>query len=241
MDAAVMFKGTRGITIALTIMLLISGPSAVASTPEADEVWLSQSEQIEMRKFWTSYGVSAETQNALMEKFLTTGTFDALLSGSSGEVESTVVEGSSVSIERFEDGSIRVVTVELPETENPKTRKTTGSINGCKNSSGSGYAISKGCKVQTSDSARTVLFYADWASYNGANAEILRTYNPTAAAIGGTMTPPTLTYWRPASTSKQDARATYSSVFTGKNNASSETINTTLWLTRSGLASVSSS
>ncbi len=223
---------------ALIIACTLALSPITASAEQSTRTILSEKEEDQIREFWTKYDVPEQTQELLLAKYSETGSLDSFKESNPVATRAKTINGSVAQIEEFNDGSIRVTSVEIPSTNLGAYSQL---ITGCTNTSGSGYAIAKGCTIQTGDGVRYLNFKADWASYNGGNAEILRTYNPSAYGTGGSITSPKRSYWRPKSTKTQSARATYTSIWTGKDNRSSETMHATLWLTSRGVPSVGSS
>ncbi|GCD18725.1 hypothetical protein GXP71_01525 [Cellulomonas sp. H30R-01] len=228
---------------AARVALLVAIGLGVISPAQAAEG--TTGDFTDVRAYWSTYGVTQEVQDELIEKFVRTGKVDALDGAAAPVATSTITRsGATERVETFNDGSIRVSSFEKPSS----LGRTTGvkplaatNLSGCSVTSGSGFVTYKNCLVSSGDGFRYMSFRATYEKYSGAYAKILSTGSPSTSSNYGTMTYPTRSLYRPNSTATQDAVAKYVSEWTSYNGASSETCYTSLWLTKSGQASVGTS
>jgi hypothetical protein len=130
--------GLLGAT-ALVATVLFGAPASAA-------VPLSDEEEQAIRAVLVRWDVPAEQQDALLAKVVAGEPWDVYGEGVPVSTESRVVDGCEYSIERFADGSVAAVGVEIPE-EVPAGVASPMSIVGCTTSTGSGYAARTGCQV----------------------------------------------------------------------------------------------
>lgn len=240
------FTAYRKIFAAATALALIGAAPAAGITsndhPGANPV--SNQQRIdsnqELRNFLSNHGVSNVKTDALVKKFASGRPLDSM-TGSAPLSTKTWIEGSQqVWLYTYPDGSVSTGRLQLPSsTTASDTMNTMGtSIRECTTTSGSGWATFKNCKVQADNGAVYISFRVDYERYVGANAKILRSYDPrVGTAIGWTATLPKRTSWVPNSFLGSKALVRY------RTNASSlgsyEDFYATFYLDYKGATSVS--
>lgn len=162
-------------------------------------------------EFLNDNGVTEEVQQSLVEKVSAGEILDSAKGINPVSETSYEESGNSITRAVFPDGSITVVTAQIP-TESPGGGiMPFGTIfNGCKATTGSGWATFKGCNVQGDNGQAFLKFKVDYERYNGAHAKILRTYDAkSGSTIGWNTTAAKRTKWVPQSSIGAKAHAKY--------------------------------
>ena len=134
------------------VLALILGASLVAlptaSASAADEkADNSRSIVNELREFMTEYGVDKPTQGKLIAEYLSGGTWESASSANVPVATDSYVElGYHFTINRYSDGSVNVLRVELP-VEQIDGQITTQAISGCSVVNSGTSSARNGCKV----------------------------------------------------------------------------------------------
>jgi hypothetical protein len=172
-----------------------------------------------LREFWTEYGVAPETQDALIERFATTGSIDALVGDLSTAVTTTRQTLTSVeTIYTYPDGSITVVASQRPRRDVSRpgvvTPMSTVYYGDCTTTSGSGWIHYANCNVEVANGYVYLKYTVTWEKYSSGPAQLNSSGSSKATCYYGSCTAPVRALWRPQSTSTQEAVVKYSTTYT---------------------------
>lgn len=221
--------------IGLAVIALVTTPAHADSTSA-----LAARDQLQqLRDFYSDWGVTGSAQDGVLEEFRTTGYLDAFGSVEPVSTKHTIKDGMSYEIATFEDGSIAVSGVEIA-TRNATTgsSQVIRSITGCTVTSGTGWAHYANCKVHADDGVHNFRYTVTYEKYSQANAKLMSSSEAKITCIWGSCTAPERSLWRPQSTATQDAVVKYHSQYTSWNNAASEDIYLSLYLSKTGVPTV---
>ncbi len=147
------------------------GVALAAVEPLAEvDIQISPIDELRSREFLTEFGVSAETQDELM---------DAARRGDFGmaedpravpvSVEQRVVRGSDREVLRYSDGSVSVLETQRPTVLQSGLGISPAAVTGCTVRSGTGYTNYTGCKVHYRSHIFSFGFYANFSTHPGIN------------------------------------------------------------------------
>jgi len=162
-------------------------------------------------KFLETNGVSEDVQMALQDKVASGKILDSAKGGKPVSESVREDDGYSITTATYPDGSITVITAQIPTEEPEGTIVPFGTIfTGCSATGGSGWATYKGCNVQGDNGQAFLKFQVDYEKYSGAYAQILRSYNAKAgSSIGWKATGAVRDGWKPKSSIGNKAHARY--------------------------------
>ncbi len=186
----------------------VSSPASAAS---------SQTDVLgEARDFFESYGLSEETIDSLEHKLATEGTLHSMDGSDPVDVQVTETATATVTLETFEDGSIRVSSVDKPlEAGEDDGIFMPMAISQCQGRSGSGYVSQSNCLAFSSNGVTSMRFRFDYSHSNGGPSSISSGHSAASSSTYGSITTPVRSSWRQHSSSVQNAVLTYRSVYTG--------------------------
>ncbi|WP_146067237.1 hypothetical protein [Arthrobacter sp. ZGTC212] len=168
--------------VPLVVGALLAGAPAHAAMSE---------DESSLRSWFDQYGISEPTQDLLIEKLETEGSYDAM----EGEtpVKTTTNESAKAitTIETFADGSINVSEVEKPAEVKPGVISIR-SIDGCSVTGGSGWGNWSNCSVNISNGTISMAYKATFERYSGGYGNIISVWGASSSSKYGSITFPTL-------------------------------------------------
>ncbi len=216
-----MKKNTIVRTLAVAGLALALSGIAVPAQASEDVDWTH------LIEFNSQHGVSPEDQSTLLEK-AKAGLLPDSMTGS--EPVAVETPDDLTRIDRFEDGSVLVTTLEQPAITKPGQITPLG-IAGCSLSSGGGYAAYSGCQVSQASSYATLSFTANYTRYTN-GAQITRADTPTAQTYyGGCESAPTVSIIRGSQSGTLPAVATEHCHYVSYTGAASEDLYLSLRVT----------
>ncbi|MFJ4167783.1 hypothetical protein ACIPY5_19700 [Microbacterium sp. NPDC089698] len=117
-----------------------------------------------LTEFLSEYGVAPDTQQALVVKLRSGTVLDSMTEASPVSTDTSASDAATKTIETFQDGSIRVTSVEKPKpAPDPGTISTRGGGFGeCSQSGDENHQWNKNCSIERWDGIITQHFYANF-------------------------------------------------------------------------------
>jgi hypothetical protein len=171
---------TRPIVAGCTVAIAVLAGCLTAS-PASAHASIATGDVAAMRTTWDRYGVPTTTQDRLLDALSDGRIWDSLTGAAPVGTSERVVAGSTVTVDTFADGSIRVTTVEQPV--DPSSR---ASIGGCRTMSGSHYDSTIQCTVSTNVVVSTAGYAVTYHQVQGGASSINSVTGITATCYGGT-------------------------------------------------------
>lgn len=176
-------------TLATAIVTLGAVPAAASEEPLPPELTAN------LTDVWTENGVPAATQSKLLVTLSSGEPVDAMLEAEEPvSVDSSLRDGAETTVSRYGDGSINVVSIEVPtKANNGDVSESAGgmeapyAVEGC-NTSGRNWT---GCSVNGWFTGVVLAFFADIQVGRAGNpatripAEITRYHSPTVNCLPG--------------------------------------------------------
>jgi len=202
-------------TCAASAIILVGALSAAPATAATSA--LSSADESAMRDTWNAYGVSRATQDRLLEALEAGRSWDSLDGATPVTTTTGSNAGSTVTVDTFADGSIRVDTLQVP-AHGP----TRASIGSCKTLSSSHYDATIQCTVSTNVVVSTAGYAVTYHQVQGGNSRINSVTPITASCYGGTCGSKSVTVNRKTQIGSSPAYSTGRWKWTGINGAGSK-------------------
>lgn len=180
---------------ALTVAFGLASAALGAVPATASEEALSPELTAELTSVWTEHGLSAATQAQLIDTLAAGEPLDAMVDSEDPiSVDSSIREGAEVTVMRYADGSINVLSIEVPvesvdtaQSESAEGEIRPYAVEGC-SKSGMNWT---GCSVNGWFTGVVLSFFADINVGRAGSpathipASITRYYSPTVNCLPG--------------------------------------------------------
>ncbi len=149
------------------------------------DIVLTDNEIAQIRAEFSQYGVDEDTQTSLIEKMQNGIVWDSQMPGATPVSERVEVNArSETTIRTYADGSIMVLSVEVPHEVNTHGVIRPLSVTGCIGS-GTTYSYrATNCYARVAWANANIGFYFDWQADQGMPSKITNYYSPTHSAAG---------------------------------------------------------
>ncbi|WP_416393828.1 MULTISPECIES: hypothetical protein [unclassified Curtobacterium] len=228
---------TKQIAIATAVTgTLLAG---VFSAAPATAATTSGQDQTALREWFTSQGIPATTQDALVAK-LDSGKLLDSMSGSVKPVSTTTTQNATELVSRsvYPDGSVAVTSLETPSSNSASAAPGARSlqpeqITGCKESNGGGYVVESNCKVEIATGPYDLWFNATYERYTG-GAQIDTANHPNGVVkYGNIVSGPTVSIKRKKQNGSLEAYAQEHAKYESNGGGTSEDLYVSLRVTTS--------